>query len=183
MSFEQYTRQPGNDPYFSVNFTEGLQKPETKRTRRLFIDNRDRPDNTNPFHFTIGLDNTGTSYENVSSVELKGVCVPKVEGEPYVIIDIPELNDFSLDSTNDPVNKAFAVVYFDTNQMTPGDIKPAKGADFYLKQIQYSPPLRRLDKLTLIFRKYDGSVISTYDTGGIANVSALFEITCGVRSN
>ena len=179
-----YQRQEGNNPYFSVAFGADVPRPNVKTVRRLFIDNRDRPAGSDPFNFTINLEQAGVAaYDNVVNVELKGLSFPKVASEPYVILDIAELNDTVMDSTNDAANKAYAMVYFDNNQMTAGDVKPIKGADFYMKQVQYVPPIRRLDRLSLRFLKHSGAVITTADTGNNSNVTLLFEVTSGTRSN
>lgn len=174
------------EPYFSNVYkpANSTGHPPPIRTRhRLFVDNRDRPAGTDPFNFAINLETCGVpSYNNVTSVELKGISVPKVAGEPYAILSIPELNDDVLDSTTPAANRAYAVVYFDNNQMTTGWEKPVKGADFYQKTIEYHPPLRRLDRLSISVLKHDGTVVTSADTGNVTTMSLLFEIVSGVRS-
>ncbi|NBS69195.1 hypothetical protein EBT31_09830 [bacterium] len=171
------------EPYFSQVYSTG-PVPDLRTRHRLFVDNRDRDTDVypNPFQFTLHFDTCGVpSYNNVHSVELKGISVPKCNNEPYVILSIDELNDNMLDATSN-VNQAYAVVYYDNNQMTPGDVRPVKGTDFYLKNVEYKPPLRRLDRLSVSIRKHDGSLVSTADTGNNTNVSMLFEVISGTRS-
>lgn len=175
------------EPYFSNFYTPAGENsgsaPAIKVRHRLFVDNRDREAGSDPFDFTINLEKNGVSaYQNVSEVELKALAMPKVANEPFILVNISELNDNMLDSTNATANKSYAVVYFDNNQMTAGEVKPIKGADFYLKQVQFQPPIGRLDRLSISFLKHDGSVVTTADTSNNANVSMLFEVTSGRRA-
>lgn len=173
------------EPYFAQVFAPPGPVPDLRTRHRLFVDNRDRDAAvyTNPFQFTLHLEQCGvSSYNNVHSVELKGISVPKCANEPYVFVSIDELNDNMLDATAANVNHAYAVVYYDNNQMSAGDVKPIKGADFYAKVINYTPPLRRLDRLSVSVRKHDGSLLSTSDTGNNANLSMLLEVVSGTRS-
>jgi hypothetical protein len=190
------TRTSDEAPYFSSLFgatdvtrdrAKELPPPrDTAVVRRLMIDARDRFDvaNTSPFDFRIYLDNafrsnsTGvSSYENVTSVELKALAIPKVADEPYVIVNIDECNDSVLDSTSNTANRAYAVAYFDSDTMTTGTIKPIKGQDFYYKRAVLNPPLPRLDRMSIRFLKHDGTVVTLSDTANSSHVSLLFEIT------
>ena len=71
-------------------------------------------------------------------------------------------------------HRTFAVGYFDSDLLTPGSQKPMKGADFYQKVIRYRPALNKLDRVQVNFRKYDGSLVTESDVGGVANVSYSF---------
>lgn len=186
--FGQYSaRNTGETPYFSSMFSS---KPDpalpTGSIHRLFVDARDRYDsaNSSPFNFRVYLDNahrdnhTGVSaYENVTSIEMKGLAIPKISNEPYVIVDIDECNDNVLDATNNPANGAFAIAYYDADTLSVGSVKPIKGIDYYQKKITFNPPIPRLDRLSIKFKKHDGNVITTSDTANGDHVSILFEIT------
>ena len=189
--FGQYsTRTAAETPYFSSMFSptktvESAAAP-TGTTHRLFVDARDRYDsaNSSPFNFRVYLDNahrdnhTGVSaYENVTSIEMKGLAIPKIANEPYVIVDIDECNDNVLDATSNPANGAFAIAYYDSDTLSVGSVKPIKGIDYYQKRVVFNPPIPRLDRLSLKFKKHDGNVITVSDTANTAHVSVLFEIT------
>jgi len=186
--FAGYARGPNNAPHFSsVIMPPG--KDEQTVVRRLFIDNRDRYDaaNTSPFDFKIYLGNdpnrsVGISgYENVVSIELKAVTFPKIANERYVIMSIDELNDNVLEATNSGTHNAFAIVYFDSDLLAPGTVKPFKGSDFYLKQLLFRPPLAKLNTLSFKFLKHPGALVTTSDTNNETHVSVVLEITTRVN--
>lgn len=172
------------EPYFSNAFTPAGTPPHVQTRHRLFVDNRDRDAaSTGPFDFTVSFNSCGIPpYNNVSTVELKGLSFPKVSGESYIVMSIDQLNDNQLDATAVGINSLYAVAYFDNDALAAGAIKPIKGADFYLKQVSFNPPLGRLDRLSVKFMKHDGSTISLSDTANVANVSMLFEVTSGRRA-
>lgn len=156
--------------------------------RRLFVDNRDRYDSANasPFDFKMYFGNDPersvgiAGYENVTSVELKAVTFPKIANERYVVMSVEELNDNMLDASSSSAHNCYAIIYFDSDTLATGAIKPLKGADFYQKQLFFSPPLSKLNRLSIKFLKYDGNVVSTSDTANVTQVSLLFEITSRV---
>ena len=182
--FSSYARNESDVPYFSYVPSHVTQPPKDYLVaKRLFIDNRDADATSiSPFDFKVYLGSTGSSglsgYENVISVELKGVSFPKIANERYVIISIDELNDNLLDSTSQAAHNSFAIVYFDSDALAPGTVKPFKGSDFYMKQLLFKPPLAQLSKFTIKFLKHDGTVVTSSDTNGVTHASLLFEITC-----
>ena len=182
-SFATYVRT-GPAPHFSVPPVHAQPTgPGRFVKRRLLVDNRDRPDaaNTHPFDFSIYLTRTGVDrYENVTSVELKGLAFPKVDNEPYVIMDIREFAD-NLDATNNAANRTFGVAYFDSELLTPGQIRPVKGYDFYQREVKFNPPLAQLDRLTLRFLTHSGNVVSLASTNNVSHVSMLLEVTTCVN--
>lgn len=183
-----YNRGPNETPYFS-NVLMPPSKDEQVIVKRLFIDNRDRydPANTSPFDFKIYFGNdlgrsVGISgYENVTSVELKAVSFPKVVNERYIVVSIDELNDNMLDASNSGTHNAFAIVYFDSDLLPTGTVKPFKGTDFYQKQLLFRPPLAKLNNLSIKFLKHPGNVISTSDTNNETHISMMLEITTKVN--
>lgn len=163
---------PGKDP-----------TPRTVR-HRLFIDNRDCTDiNTSPFSFKVYLsdpfreNSIGVArFERVASVELKALAFPKIANEHFVVMNVDELNDDRLYSSNNAANRSFAVAYFDADNMTSGVIKPIKGFDFYQKDLTFNPPLSTLSALTVSFKKADGTVVTGADTGNVKHCSFMLEI-------
>lgn len=188
-TFSSFART--EEPYFS--FVPGIKPPPQASTvhvasgiqlRRLFIDNRDRHESSaSPFDFKLFLGNDASrsigisGYENVLSVELKALAFPKIANERYVILRIDELRDSYLDATCSPAQDAFAIIYFDSDALATGSIKPLKGVDFYQKQLVFRPPLSKLNSLSIKFVKHDGNVVTTSDTGGESNVSLMLEVT------
>lgn len=185
----EYSRAPNELPHFSTVF-QTATPPVIQKTHRLFIDNRDRNEGT-PFDFKVKfgsatpptVSNSITPYENIQSMELRGVAFPKIANEPYVILSIEELNDDMLDSTCSAAHRAYAIIYFDTDALAPGAIKPLKGVDFYQKLIKFKPPISRLNRLSIKFLKYDGTVVSLSDTANVASATLMFEVTTGTRCN
>lgn len=186
--FAAYSRADTDVPYFSgvTSFLPAKGPGEQTTVRRLFVDSRDRygyPAGS-AYNFKVYLGNdpersVGISgYENVTSVELKAVAFPKVANERYVIVSIDELNDDMLDATCSSAHNAFGIVYFDSDALAAGQVKPLKGVDFYQKQLLFRPPLAKLNSLSVKFLKHDGTAVGAADTGGAeANVSLVLEIT------
>ena len=52
------------------------------------------------FSGSVHLGNCHGVLWNVVSAELKGLAFPKVSGEPYVVLNVPALNDGQLSWTN-----------------------------------------------------------------------------------
>jgi hypothetical protein len=151
---------------------------------RLFVDSGDCVANLSTFEFTVYLSDPfretsiGVArFERVKSVELKALAFPKIINEDYVIMDIQELNDERLHSSNDAANRAFAVMYFDANTLQPGEIKPMKGYDFYQKDISFNPIIPSLSKLTVKFLDKSGTIVSKVNTGNVNQCSFMLEIT------
>lgn len=65
----------------------------TRLRHRLFIDSRDADPNLTSFSFTVDLEAAGAPrFERVEKVELKALAFPKTS-DPYVIMDVKQLND------------------------------------------------------------------------------------------
>ena len=171
------------EPYFSQHFappvtTAAIKKLNSTVRHRLFIDNRDRRVGGDAFKFEIVCSDLGLApYMHVTSVTLAGVSIPKIEGEDYCVLQIDELSDNQLDVTMPSISKAFALIYFDSSSMATGQTKPRPGVDIYQKQLLFSPPLNKLDKLTISVLKHDGSVMTTSDVAGSNRMSMVLEIT------
>jgi len=163
-------------PLIHNDFTPGVLR------QRLFIDSRDADANLTSFSFTVYLSDPfrvtsiGVApFERVKSVELKALAFPKTSDD-YVIMDIEELNDERLLSSNQTANRGFAVMYFDSDALAAGDVKPMKGYDFYQKSVFYNPAIAKLNKLTVSFRDRTGNVITTADTGNVNHCSFMLEL-------
>lgn len=154
---------------------------------RLFVDSRDCVSNLTSFSFTVYLSDPfretsiGVArFERVKGVELKALAFPKTTDD-YVIMDIAELNDERLHSSNQTANRSFAVMYFDSSTMAVGDVKAMKGYDFYQKDIQFNPIIPSITKLTVSFRKPNNSVITVANTGNVNHCSFMLELTTVVN--
>ena len=165
-------------PLIPQDFVPGVMR------HRLFVDSRDCVDPLTSYAFTVYLSDPfretsiGVArFDRVKSVELKALAFPKVANEDYVIMDITELNDERLHSSNQTANRSFAVMYFDSSTLNTGDTNPMKGFDFYQKDISFNPIIPSLSKLSVRFLKPDGSVITTADTNSVAHCSFMLEIT------
>ena len=157
-----------------------IPKPalNTRIRHRLFIDSRDTNANLTTFSFTVDLEAAGAPrFERVENVELKALTFPKT-AEPYVIMDVAELNDDRLVSTNSAAHQSFAVCYFDAGTvLSVGQLAPMKGFDFYQRDIKFNPLLPKLNRLTVQFKHQDGSVVSKTDTNNVDHCSFMLEVT------
>jgi hypothetical protein len=182
------TDQNATSPYFSVNYRpHGDPPPQDLLVTRILFDSRDLSTaSSNVFTGTFYLGNPNDStadgqpmIKNVISIELKGISFPKISNERYVILDFDNINDKQLGATNSNSHNSFAVVYFDSDLLPAGAQKPSKGTDFYQKTIRYRPALNKLDRITVNFKKQNGSTVTSSDVGGTANVqySFLLEVT------
>lgn len=196
------------EPYFSVNYAQGGSASYPMYEQHLFIDARDyftpgTISTSTPVSFTVtfasnSFSNNGNTtyssslnvapYEHVKTVQLLGVCFPKVKDEMYCVIDIPEFNG-RLHHSDKHNHDSFATLYFDTSKLNTGDAKPLKGYDFDKKVYVYNPPESRLNRFTINFKKYGGAPVtfgdltenvidSTEATSVLAKISLLmsFEI-------
>jgi hypothetical protein len=171
------SRAPGENPHFSNVYLN--PQPVQKNVKRLFIDNRDRQEG-DPFDFLVTFPSPHT---NVQSVELKAMCMPKVDGECYILLHVEEFEDSALDATSDAATRALAVVYFDSSLLKPGDVKPIKGQDFYNKVVSLNPALAKLSRMRIRITKHDGTVVTPAMCGGEEHMSLMFELVCGTRNN
>lgn len=157
---------------------------EAKTRHRIFIDNQDVTNIiTSPFSFKVYIsdpfrDTSIGSFplQRVESVELKSLAFPKVADEDYIIVDIEQLADDRMISTNPTANRAFAVMYFDSSDLAPGIIKPMRGLDHWQKDLAFNPPLPVVNTLTIAFRKRNGSVVAAADTSGVTRCSMMLEV-------
>ena len=183
-----------NIPHFSQNFEYEPQKHAFKK-QLLFVDARDyiTPDNngSNELSFTVVLSDYESkaslnipSYEQVTQVELKAVCLPKIADEMYYVIDIPEFSGRLHSSDNTGSHESFCMVYYPNHSIAVGSATPAKGSDFDQKLHVITPPIKSLSKFSIKFKKHGGEVLTVSDIAAstdydaaIKKVNLLFEFT------
>lgn len=153
------------------------------QVKRLHIDNRDRSSG-DAFDFEVLFGNAFrenvpgvVEYRNVVAVELKLLSFPKVVNEPYVVMDVAELNNTNLDTTNKSGTQNFAVCFFDAKDT--GEVSPLE--HLFTQKVIFNPPLSRLDRLTIKFKKQDGSIVTPTDTGGKSTMSMMMEVSTMCR--
>lgn len=97
----------------------------SRKTYTLFVDSRDRDVTKFPNQnsYTIPLEKIMKSdkIRNVTKVELKSICYPKVANEDYVVMSLDCLNG-RVQSAGSAHNK-FAICYFDRSNMDQGTSK------------------------------------------------------------
>lgn len=176
--YGSYAREGNAIPYFASSYVD-QPRPTMTQSRRLLVDYRDR-ERGGPFDFVIQFGKNGvTAYEQVKSVEMKMLALPKIQNEMYAIVDIEELNDSLLDGSNNAANRSFAVGFFDSSTLNTGDIKVCK--DFHSQKVIFNPPLQKLDRLTIKVLKRDGNVVTTGETANVDAMSMLLEIETASR--
>lgn len=175
-----------NDLVFNTSTDIKNDRREIKRL--LFIDSRDgyTPDGIhNPFDFTVYLEDKSfhrgvgiQPYRNIINMELKQACIPKMNNsEHYVIIDIPEINDF-IDSTDEGSHRSSGIVYYDSSTQVSDKTIPAQSENV---KFSFNPGITVLPQMRIILKKYGGDTLTTADfvTGDINELttSFMFEIT------
>ena len=170
------------------NTSTDIQNDRREMKRMLFIDSRDgyTPSGThNPFDFTVYLEDKSfhrgvgiQPYRNIVKMELKQVCIPKMNNnEHYVVVDIPEINDF-IDSTDEGSHRSSAIVYYDSSTQVADKTIPAQSENV---NFTFNPGITVLPQMTLKLKKYGGDILSLADfvTTNIDDLttSFLFEIT------
>jgi len=145
-------------------------------SRRLFIDSRDATSRRGAFDFTIKLDEAmgRNSFKNVTNVSLSAVAMPKCANEDYVVLDVVQFSDSNIDSSVPSLNDGFAVSFYDSSLLSPGDVKLSDKC--FSQTVRFDPP-RNLDKLDVRVLKHDGTVVTEADTSNANSMSMLFDIT------
>jgi len=134
---------------------------------------------SNSEFLTTSNDNPNVSiahgiFKNVTKVELVGLSCPSTPGEPYIVLDIKELNG-RLNSNVPIADQSFAVIYFD-NVGDTSFTKPIRATDMDPKIVFYDPPLSSLSRLTINFRNRDGSPLTSSETETFRN-TLMFKIS------
>lgn len=181
LGFATISADGGAPGYFSALYTPAEQPNPQFVVHRLLVDSRDATAGAGTFAGTFDLEKSAQGgFTNVVSAELKGAAVPKADGENYVIVNIPQLNDDQLAATNSSTHNSFAVLFYDTSSLSPGAVKPLRGADFYTKVIRFRPAINRLDRLDINLQGWNGQTLAAANVGGVANVhyQLLLELVC-----
>jgi hypothetical protein len=116
--------------------------------------------NTAPFDFRVDL--PGGHIEHVRRIELKGVSIPKARDCPFVYIDVNDW-DNSFATTCPHIGSVIGALYFDSESMQVGAVKPVKGADFSPKVIAFLPSLASFKELRVRILKPDGTILRKQD--------------------
>lgn len=158
--------------FSNVYIPEHLSPKLDEKKHIFFVDSRDVQNKYEDFSYAIEIP---TPYKNVKSIELKGMSFPKIADENYVILEIDECKDRVESVDGGSANRTFAVCYFD--KLDTGEVRPTRGADFDRKFYTFNPPLNKLGRINIRFKKHGGNVVTTSDVNGFINHTLLFEIT------
>jgi len=166
--------------YFSQNFQEQVRIVPQK-SQQLFIDIRDFADQIEStdgnLEFTVNWSNAklhkmndqnntyGASmnlapYDYVTQLELLGISFPKIASEIYFILCIDEFENNIDSSDNNGSRDSFAVIYYDSQSLPVGSVKPLKGKDFCPKIYKFKPHKDNFNKMRIKFKKYGGDIIN-----------------------
>jgi hypothetical protein len=111
-------------------------------------------------------------YKKIQSVELCSVSMSDelsndLFNEPYLIIDIDELNG-RIHSNNENANGVFVILYLEAGKSYH------KGRDFFEKIKYFDPPLSVLSTLNVKIRKQNGDLLEAKPN---CSVTMMFKIT------
>lgn len=142
----------------------------------LFVDSRDCAHNGNFWNqFTVDLNETEVgTLQNVTQVEILALSYPRIQGEDYVVMNMPELGSNIYTSTKGMYHVS-DVFFFDNYNLPAGQIKPIKGQDFVKKVHTLTPAIPQLTRLSFQFKKHEGD-ISLYDFNA-SNVTDVPPVT------
>ena len=158
--------------HFSNAYIPNTPPVIRERKHTFFVDSRDVTGKDSDFSYAIDIP---TPYKNVLKLELRGLSFPKIRDGNYVIVDIDEGRDRVESVDGGSADRAFAVCYFD--KLTTGEVRPMRGADFDEKVHVFNPPLSKLGRVSVRFKKHGGDVVTSADVNGVLNHTLLFEIT------
>jgi len=140
-----------------------LQEKDPKYTSFVYylaVSSASRDPTNYPLHYDFHV-NLDTVYKNVKTVELISAILPnqpaEILDEPFLSIDIEELNHIDFASTN--VNhQAFAVLPLKAStKATGGFINPELGS-IYHTTLTYHTPLAKLSSLGIKIRDMNGNL-------------------------
>lgn len=172
------------NPHFSNNYfpSNSGQTPKQEIKRLLFIDCRDRQPGMSPFDYTIYFEDKvsvlgdGTKsvrrgigvepYRNIVKMELKHIDFPKINGENYFVLDIPEIHDYIDSTDNGGSHRSSGIVFFDKSEMESNVLRTSYESHVF----SFSPHLSVLSQMTIRFRKYGGNLITVNDFKDLTTV-------------
>lgn len=172
-----------NNQLFHNKIPQVKQEEFIRKRSYILINSKDRDvaRDIQPESYTINfLDSMGCIFKNVESVRLISGTVPDVNNvrdEPFLLLDINELNGSysKIYSSDNQVTNIFDVVRFSNNLTSSKFVYLQPGISNF-----YKPTLAKLTKLTIRFRKQDGSLFSWGDDTVFNDVrqnSLMFEVT------
>ena len=148
----------------------------------VLFDSRDRVDTpVVPWKFRCNLESINVgALKNVQSVEILGICFPRIKNEDYFFMNIKELPTemYTTDGLHEEVGTVF---YFDNYNLPTNEVKALKGTDFVRKCLNFHPCIPHLNHMTFEFKKHGGDLaLSDFDAvsnADIKNISILLKIT------
>jgi hypothetical protein len=151
----------------------------------ITVDSRDRDISAFPsasvYEIRINPSSTYTgallqkNYKNIKTIEFLNAIYPNVNSvlnEMYLYLTIPEIEG-SFDSTNSAGLKAIAKLI--PTHVYGGWVYSHGGETITQKKV-YDVSMKRLDKLTIEFRRYDGSIFD-FGSASTSQTSVTLRIT------
>ena len=171
---------PHNNQQFSIQQEPDIEYEDT--IYYLNINSVDRDSANYPLQYDFKL-KLNTVYKNVSCVECISVIFPNVSGitnEPYLILDIEELNTVHF-SNNSNACKGFAVCPLkNPNQVSGGWVLSELGPAFHTASVYKTP--KDLSLLTIKVKDMYGEIYDFGVTNGSTTkseqISFIIKITC-----
>lgn len=157
--------------------TKVVYKDKLETEYVMLFDSRDskRVGDT-PWEFQIRFHDLEIGIlKNVSYVEILGVAFPKITGEDYCFLSIPEFPSQFVTSDTENSHPHF-MFYFDNYNLPVSEKKAAKGADFYKKVIPFQPHLSQLSQMTFKFTKHGGNITLSDLNNATPHVSLLVKV-------
>lgn len=125
--------------------------------------------NSGPFDYIVSLAqlSTGTIC-NVTSIRVKAVTMARPQTEDYVMLDIEPMlgNIMTLDGETSGASMAIAFENYNQNMTTVC----LKVDHLFGAHCKFTPPLGKLDKIHVRFRKFGGDSLSDQDFLNGSNV-------------
>jgi hypothetical protein len=141
-----------------------MAAPVTEKVT-IVVDSRDRDIVVHPNSHTyvVNMDNP---INNIVSVELVYAMYYTIGIEPYVNLNIPEISDGFIVSTNDAIARSFT-------QLPLVDPLNKYTSDVYRSFCKFKRPLSKLNRLSVGFTGRDGN---SYDVGdNILRLEVVFQ--------
>ena len=157
-----------NEPILNKN----VEPDTTFQIHYLTIDSRDRdrtsyPD-PNSYVVHLGsVDNdsgahTQTNYKNLVKIELLHCIIPNrnnIKDEIYILLEIDELGGV-YNATNNNTRNSFAKLHSHSMSASDTFFDAVSPGDYFISKNYEPTPLSNLSKLTIKFKKYDGTLFN-----------------------
>ena len=124
-------------------------------------------------------------YKNIQSVKLLSCVIPNtgnVLNEPYLLLEIKEFEGM-YDAASIASSRAFSKLYFHQPSGSEDFLRLDRGVGDPLTLVFWPDTKASIDRLTVAFRLYDGTVFNFGDdTGNVINPLLQTNITLEIRS-